>query len=119
MAKIFTTDYLNTILVEKEFFVNRTVNTVLELPYSWFEIKIKPNDIVSANTINQSIDMLNDNFLYLISKSKLPSNKIPGRTGYTHFFACSGDDTTASWYENETLPNIKTSTSTGAFSAIR
>ena len=118
MAKIFTTDYLNTILVEKEFFVNRTVNTVLELPYSWFEIKIKPNDIVSANTINQSIDMLNDNFLYLISKSKLPSNKIPGRTGYTHFFACSGDDTTASWYENETLPNIKTSTSTGAFSAI-
>lgn len=118
MANIFKTDYLNTVLTEKGFNVDRTIGDVLQLPYDWYNIKIKPNDIVTARVINTSLAHLNDNFLYLIAKSRIPSNKIPDRSGYTRYIATTGTSAAASWYDNALLPGMNSATQTGAFSGI-
>ena len=118
MSSIFKTDYLNTTLSAKEFYIDRGIDTVLELPYSWFDVKIKPNDIVTSRVINESFKMLYDNLLYLISKSKLPSNKIPVRDNYTNFIATTGYLSAADWYSSSELPTLSSDTSTGSLTSI-
>lgn len=49
----------------------------LKLPHDWFDIKIKPNDFVFAETINNSIQKLYTNWLYMCSMSVIPTNNIP------------------------------------------
>jgi hypothetical protein len=116
MAKIFNTDYLNTVLYEKNFHIDRAIDSILELPYTWFDVKIKPNEIVTTQSINAAITKLNDNFLYLISKSRIPSDKIPHRSGYTTFFG--SEFNVCKWYDNDELPSVKVNTSQGALARI-
>jgi hypothetical protein len=47
------------------------------LPVEWESIKIKPNDFVLVDSINNSIEQLYRNWLYLLSYSVIPTNDIP------------------------------------------
>ena len=47
------------------------------MPSSYYDIKIKVNDYVLAETINYSLEKIHNNWLYMISKSVIPSNNIP------------------------------------------
>jgi hypothetical protein len=118
MATIFNTDYLNTALTGKGLYVDRTIGDDIVLPYDWWDIKIKPNELVKATTINQSFEKLNDNFLYLVSTSKIPSNKIPDKEYYSRFLAASGDHSTINWYNHTELGTVSGDTSTGMLSNI-
>ena len=63
----------------------------LELPFSFYDLKIKPNDHVTSEVVNYSLDKLHRNWLYLISSSVIPSNSIPNRDYATRMIV---DDTT-------------------------
>ena len=56
---------------------DRLPGDILQLPNSYYDIKIKVNDFVISETINYSLNKLHENWLYLISKSIVPSNNIP------------------------------------------
>ena len=56
---------------------DRLPGDILELPSSYYDIKIKVNDYVLAETINYSLEKIHNNWLYMISKSVIPSNNIP------------------------------------------
>ena len=44
---------------------NRYLGENIELPFSFNDISVQPNDTVSADLINLKFDHLYDNFLYL------------------------------------------------------
>jgi len=67
----FETEYLNKILGDRHYPVDRVLHDELTLPYRFDQIKIKPNDDANALTFNLSMDRLYDNFLYLVSNTKL------------------------------------------------
>ena len=73
---IYETTYLNNI-TSRGIMTDRAAGDDLKLPYNFDDIKITPNAIATANTINYSLELLDYNFLYLISTSKVPSNFIP------------------------------------------
>ena len=56
---------------------DRFFNESFNLPYSFEEIQIQSNELVSHLSINQSLEKLNHNFMYLYSLTKLGSNIIP------------------------------------------
>ena len=59
---------------------DRLPGDVVELPHSFYDIKIKANDYVLAETINYSIEKLYDNWLYMLAYSVIPSNNIPDQS---------------------------------------
>lgn len=67
----FDSTYLNNILQQRQYAVDRLWNDQVSLPYRFDQIKIKPNDHASADSFNLSISRLYDNFLYLVSESKM------------------------------------------------
>ena len=67
----FDSTYLNSTLQQRQYAVDRLWNDQVSLPYRFDQIKIKPNDHASANSFNLSISRLYDNFLYLVSESKM------------------------------------------------
>ena len=67
----FNTDYLNNILRERHHPVDRVLHDELVLPYRFDQIKLKPNDDANATTFNLSMDRVYDNFLYLVSNTKM------------------------------------------------
>ena len=69
---------------------DRLPGDVLELPYSWNEIKISYNDFVVADTINYSIEKIYENWLYLIAQSLMPSNDLPDNNFRTHMIVDKG-----------------------------
>ena len=75
--RTFTTEYLTTATYSRFYYFDRDVNDQIELPYNWYDIKIKPNDLVLAPVINGSFDKLYDNLLYLISRGKMPESLMP------------------------------------------
>lgn len=75
--RTFTTEYLTAATYSRFYYFDRDVNDNLELPYNWYDIKIKPNDLVLAPVINGSFDKLYDNLLYLISRGKMPESLMP------------------------------------------
>lgn len=78
-------------LTDYGFVQDRLPGDDLELPFSLYDIKIKPNDHVTAEVINNSLDKLHRNWMYLISSSVIPSNSIPNRDYATRMIV---DDTT-------------------------
>ena len=62
----FSSDYLNNLLGERGYTVDRLLHDQLELPYRFDQVKVKPNDDATAETFNISMDRLYDNFLYLV-----------------------------------------------------
>ena len=72
-----TTQYIQDFLDNLGYYRDRTVDTVLELPYDLDDVKIKPNDLVLADAFNTSISRLYHNMLYLISNSGFANNMTP------------------------------------------
>lgn len=66
-------------LSEYNYTQDRLPGDVISLPNTYYDIKVKVNDFVISDTINYSLNKLHDNWLYLISKSIIPSNNIPNR----------------------------------------
>lgn len=67
----FNSQYLNKMLQDKQYPVDRLWNDELALPYRFDQIKIKPNDHADATSFNLSMSRLYDNFLYLVSESQM------------------------------------------------
>lgn len=70
-VNIFTSDYLNNVLQQRKHPVDRLLADHLQLPYRFDQIRIQPNDDATAQTFNLSMDRLYDNFLYLVSNTKM------------------------------------------------
>lgn len=73
---IFNNDVLSA-LSTGGYTQDRLPGDILTLPEAEYSIKIKVNDLVISETINYSLSKLYNNWLYLISKSIIPSNNIP------------------------------------------
>jgi hypothetical protein len=56
---------------------DRTIGDTLTLPYSYDDLKIRPNTIIDSQSFNEAIERINKNFLYLVSYSKIPTTNIP------------------------------------------
>lgn len=87
---------------------DRLPGDVLTLPYTYYDIKIKPNDIVTAETINYAISLLHNNWLYLISKSVVPSNNIPDKTLATDMIVDVGNG--PQWSQQSQFPALSGNT---------
>ena len=94
MAFKITSSYTNTSIIDnlsaKGLHQNRLPGDTPVLPYSFYDIKIKANDLVTSFSINHSLEKIYDNWLYILSYSVLPSNNIPDKTYSTHMIADSG-----------------------------
>lgn len=109
MLNVYSTDYLNESIYDRGYPVDRSVDTDLQLPNEWYDIKIKPNDLVTYKSINSTLSKLNDNMLYIISMSKIASNKIPVRDNYSRYISTESanpDATQTTWYNNTQLPTL-------------
>lgn len=62
----------------------------LQLPYTWDDVCLKPNDLITAETINYTVDKIYTNWLYLMSYSVVPTNDIPNYTDSTHMIIDQG-----------------------------
>ena len=60
-----------------KFELDRYLGDPLVLPYTYNEIKIKSNELVTADNFNASILKLHHNFLYLNAQIKIASNNFP------------------------------------------
>lgn len=58
-------------------FKDRNVFDILNFPYSFEEIKIQPNEIVSFSTLNKKIEFFYDNLIYLYSQLYMGSTDVP------------------------------------------
>ena len=72
----YNTTYLNNIS-SMGLLTDRVLDEDIELPYSYDDIKIKPNASLNSTTFNNSIELLNHNFLYIASYGKLPDTTLP------------------------------------------
>lgn len=91
MKPIFSTEYLNNATSSRLLFADRDVNEDMILPYGWYDVKIKPNEFVYANIINNAIDRLYDNLLYIIAKARIPQSLLPNKRNYTTFLTIAQD----------------------------
>ena len=75
------TSSFNTTIIDEirkyDLLQDRLPGDVVSLPVTWDEIKIKPNDFVLSEYINNSLENLYKNWLYLLSYSVIPTNDIP------------------------------------------
>jgi hypothetical protein len=81
---IYTTTYLNNISA-LGLLADRTINDTLTLPYTFRDIKIKPNAVLTSNLFNEVIEKIDTNFLYLISYGKIPTTILP--INNTHYLS--------------------------------
>ena len=51
--------------IEKYFELDRYLGESLQLPYTFDDLKIKPNELCVADNINACFDKLHHNFLYI------------------------------------------------------
>lgn len=70
---------------------DRTVNDSFELPFSYEQIEIQPNDLAIASTINQKLEKIYINFLYLYKLCNVANYQIP--RDYTGWVGCTGTNT--------------------------
>ena len=88
---IFDNNSLNVEVSERGLTVDRIFNETLSLPFSYFDIKVKPNELATkADVLNASLNKLYTNYLYLITNAKISSNNIPN--SYTGFIGSSSAD---------------------------
>ena len=119
--KIYTTDYLNNITETKFFYADRDVNDTMTLPYSFKDIKIKPNDLAVAHTINGSFSKLYDNLLYIISQSRLAQSIIPNKASYINYLATMTPASAGAIqsYASTLLPANSGTTSTSILTGVK
>lgn len=90
----------------------------LLLPNDMYEIKVSVNDFVTAETINYSLSKLYDNWLYLISKSIIPSNNIPNNDYYTKI-AIDTPGSGLRWTAKTNFPSLSTVSSNNSLNGIK
>lgn len=83
---------------------DRLPGDVLTLPNTYYDLKIKPNDMVTSETINYTADKLHNNWLYLMSKSIIPSNNIPNKILATDMIIDTG--TGPEWRPQSSFPAL-------------
>lgn len=86
---------------------DRLPGDLLTLPETLYDIKIKVNDFVVSETINYSLSKLYNNWLYLISKSIIPSNNIPN-SDYTERMIVDDNNTGLTWMDTYTTGAVQT-----------
>lgn len=85
---------MNTILNEfnnAQLVFDRSVTDTFELPYSYSSIEIQPNELAVASTINQKLNKIYQNFLYIYKLCNVANYKIPKT--YTGWIGCTGTNT--------------------------
>jgi hypothetical protein len=78
--------------------LDRYLGDTLSLPYSFDEVKIKTNDLCTADVFNASLYKLYYNFLYINAQTKVASNDFP--QNYKGYIASNAASTSAGvvWY---------------------
>ncbi len=84
----YNTTYLNNI-TSIGLLTDRVINDSIELPYSYSDLKIKPNTVITSTSFNDVVERINKNFLYLVSYGKIPGSDLP--INYTNFLSGSLD----------------------------
>lgn len=87
--KIYNTDYLNNAMESRYYFSDRDVSSPTTLPYTFYDIKIKPNDLVTVHAINGALGKLYDNLLHIISQSRVPQAVIPRKKEFSTIITTS------------------------------
>lgn len=82
----------------KNIVFNRYIDETLQLPYSFEDIKIQPNDTVSSELLNLKLKHIYDNFIYLYRSSLIASNIIP--VSSTAIAGITANSTNFTWYKN-------------------
>lgn len=106
-TSVYTTEYMANATASRYFFTDRDVADEMMLPYNMQDIEIKPNELVLSHNINESINKLYDNMLYLVSQCFTPQSILPNKQTYTTFVttsshhAVSGLDLTRSYDHTE------------------
>lgn len=100
---------------------DRLAGDRLQLPNDYYDIKVKVNDFVVAETINYSLEKLYINSLYILSKSVIPSNNIPETRHYKYIANDTGNG--VSWKGmdqwSETSPNSSSKSLAGVKKLIK
>ena len=86
---------IETIFKNANLFHDRFFNESFQLPYNFESIKIQANDLSTYRVINDAMDRLYDNFLYIYGLTKMASNVIPVSLGGV--CAVSGLSAGATW----------------------
>ena len=94
-------------LISKNIKFDRMPGEELKLPYSFYDVKVKPNDLVLADVINISLEKLYDNLLYIYSRSKISSNNIPSIHNYKYIVCDNGN---LSYKDRTEFSNVSSST---------
>ena len=63
--------------LDAEFHQDRYFGDTLKLPYSFEELQVAPNEFVTNDVLNNSLDRLYTNFLYLNDTTKVAKNDFP------------------------------------------
>jgi hypothetical protein len=87
---------------------DRLPGDLVVLPHTFYDIKIKVNDYVLAETINYSIEKLYDNWLYMLAYSVIPSNNIPDQSHSPRMICDVGAG--PEWKNQSTFPVISGNT---------
>lgn len=82
----------------KNILFNRYIDEKLNLPFSFNDVKIQPNDTVSCELLNLKFKHLYDNFIYLYRSSLIASNIIP--VSSTAIAGITANSTNFTWYKN-------------------
>ena len=82
------------------FNLDRYLGDALTLPYTYNEVKIKPNELCIADNVNACLFKLHYNFLYLNAQTKIASNTFPD--DYRGYIASSVASTSSDvvWYQS-------------------
>ena len=68
---------ISTEFLRQGLIYDRYLGVDVDLPYTFEDIKIQPNDTATYSVLNIKFKHLYDNFLYLYKNCKLASNVIP------------------------------------------
>ena len=98
-------------LIKKNIKFDRMPGETLSLPYSFYDVKVKPNDLVLADVINTSLERLYDNLLYIYSRSKISSNNIPSVHNYKYIIY---DDGSLTYSDRSDFQTVSSSTTTSS-----
>jgi hypothetical protein len=78
---------LDTQLQAKDVKFDRLAACPITLTNDFYDIKVKPNDLVTAPVINLSVDRLFENLLHIYSRTKMSSNNIPSIHDYKYIIS--------------------------------
>ena len=85
---------------KEQLIYNRYIGEDISLPYTFEDIKLQPNDTVSADLINIKFNHLYNNFLNLYKYTKIASNVIPVSSTAIAGVTGTGVSNQFSWYFN-------------------